>query len=36
MARGTRGCVEKVTPAKIFVAERQQKALEMKRTGATY
>ena len=33
---GTRGCVEKVTPAKIAAAERQQKALEMKRTGATY
>jgi hypothetical protein len=36
MGRGTRGCVEKVTPAKISAAERQQKALEMKRTGATY
>jgi hypothetical protein len=36
MARGTRGCVERVTPAKIVAAERQQKALEMKRTGATY
>jgi hypothetical protein len=35
MARGTRGCVEKVTPAKIAAAKRRQKALEMKRTGAT-
>ena len=31
MARGTRGCVEKVTPAKILAAERQQKAWEMKK-----
>jgi hypothetical protein len=36
MARPTRGCVERVTPAKIAAAERQQKALEMKRIGATY
>ncbi len=35
MARTTRGCVEKVTPAKILAAERQQKALEMKKFGAT-
>jgi hypothetical protein len=31
----TRGCIERSTPAKIAAAERQQKALELRRTGAT-
>jgi hypothetical protein len=31
----TRGYIERATPAKIAAAEHQQKALELRRTGAT-
>ena len=32
----TRGCVERATPAKIDAAERQAKALELRKGGATF
>jgi hypothetical protein len=36
MGNRTRGCVERATPAKIAAAERQAKALELRKSGATF
>jgi hypothetical protein len=36
MGAGTRGCVERATPAKIAAVERQREALALRKAGTTF